>query len=52
MTSLPIVALFSSNTETGSLVFVVSGYPFFFLFTLLILFFSMLISQSAMCLED
>lgn len=28
-TSLAIVALFSSNTEMGSLVFVVSGYLFF-----------------------
>jgi len=31
MTTLAIVALFSSNTETGSLVFVVSGYLFFLL---------------------
>lgn len=50
MTSLAIVALFSSNTEMGSLVFVVSGYLFFLL--IINSFFSMLISQSAVCLED
>lgn len=50
MTSLSIVALFSSNTEMGSLVFVVSGYLFFLL--IINSFFFMLISQSAVCLED
>lgn len=47
--SLAIVALFSSNAEMGSLVFVVSGYLFFLL--IINSFFSMLISQSTVCLE-